>query len=210
MNHIIPKARRFIVVAVHVGLILAANTLAFWVRFDGATPPAYATLWLETMPWLLLIRGALFVPFKLYEGPWRYTGISDLTNIVLGVASSSVVFVLFETFRRVQYPRSIVLIDSLVLAFVMCGTRLSYRVYRELQPRRGGKRVLIYGAGDAGAQIVRHMLDDPHHGYQPVGFVDDNRAKAGRRIHGVRVLGTGQDVHRLFATCRPDEVLIAI
>ena len=210
MKRIIPKARRFIAVAVHIGLVLAANTLAFWVRFDGAVPPAYANLWFEALPWLVAIRAAFFVPFRLYQGPWRYTGVSDLTNVVLGVLSSSVVFALFETFRRVPYPRSIVLIDSLVLIFLMCGARLSLRVYRELLPRRGGKRVLIYGAGDAGAQIVRNMLDDPQHGYRPVGFVDDDPGKVGRRIHGVRVLGTGHDIQRVFARCRPDDVLIAI
>ena len=112
MKRIIPKARRFIAVAVHIGLVLAANTLAFWVRFDGAVPPAYANLWFATLPWLVAIRAAFFVPFRLYQGPWRYTGVSELTNVVLGVLSSSVVFALFETFRRVPYPRSIVLIED--------------------------------------------------------------------------------------------------
>jgi FlaA1/EpsC-like NDP-sugar epimerase len=202
--------RRPLAVALHLGLILAANTLAFWLRFDGAPPPAYANLWFETLPWLVAIRGVVFVPFKLYEGLWRYTGISDLRGIVLGVLSSSGVFALFVTLRHVSYPRSIILIDALVLIVLMSGARLSRRGYRDLRPSRGRKRVLIYGAGDAGAQIVRNMLDDPHHGYRPVGFVDDHPGKAGRRIHGVPVLGTGLEIQRVFAQCRPDEVLIAI
>ena len=210
MKRIILKCRRLIAGALHIGLIVAANTLAFWLRFDGAPPPAYASLWIETLPWLVVIRGALFVPFRLYEGLWRYTGISDLRGIVLGVLSSSAAFALFETFGRAHYPRSIILIDSLVLIVLMCGTRLSRRAYRDLLPRQGHKRVLIYGAGDAGAQIVRNMIDDPHHGYRPVGFVDDDPGKVDRRIHGVRVLGTGHDIQRVFAECRPDEVLIAI
>jgi FlaA1/EpsC-like NDP-sugar epimerase len=210
MKLIILKIRRPIAVAVHIALILAANTLAFWLRFDGAAPSPYARLWIDTLPWLVVIRAAAFVPFRLYAGLWRYTGISDLRAIVFGVLSSSVVFALFETLRGVHYPRSVILIDSLVLIFLMGGTRLSRRAYRDLLPRRGHKRVLIYGAGDAGAQIVRNMIDDPHHGYRPVGFVDDLPGKVGRRIHGIRVLGTGHDIQRIFAKCRPDEVLIAI
>ena len=59
------------------------------VEFDGAVPPAFASLWLESLPWLVAIRAALFVPFRLYEGLWRYTGISDLWAIVFGVFCSS-------------------------------------------------------------------------------------------------------------------------
>jgi FlaA1/EpsC-like NDP-sugar epimerase len=210
MKLIILRIRRPIAIAVQIALILAANTLAFWLRFDGAPPPAYASLWIESLPWLVVIRGALFVPFRLYEGLWRYTGISDLRAIVVGVLTSSAVFALLETLSRVQYPRSIIVIDSLVLIFLMGGTRLSRRAYRDLLPSRGHKRVLIYGAGDAGAQIARNMIDDPHHGYRPVGFVDDLPGKVGRRIHGVRVLGTGHDIQRVFAKCRPDEVLMAL
>jgi FlaA1/EpsC-like NDP-sugar epimerase len=210
MKQLIQRCRRPIAVAVEIGLILAANTVAFWLRFDGATPAAYRSLWLATLPWLVVIRGALFVPFGLYERSWRYTGISDLRRIVLGVLSSSAAFGLFETLSRIHYPRSIIVIDSLVLIFLMGGIRLSRRAYRDLLPKHGHKRVLIYGAGDAGAQVVRNMIDDPQHGYRPVGFVDDLPGKVGRSIHGVRVLGTGQDIRRIFAKCRPDEVLIAI
>jgi FlaA1/EpsC-like NDP-sugar epimerase len=210
MRHIIPKGRRLIAVAVNVGLILAANTLAFWLRFDGAPAPAFANLWIETLPWLVVIRGTMFVPFRLYEGLWRYTGISDLRDIGLGVLSSSLAFWLLETLSRVQYPRSIILVDSLVLIFLMSAARLGRRAYHGPLPGHGHKRVLVYGAGDAGAQIVRTMLDDPDQSYRPVGFVDDNPGKVGRRIHGVRVLGTGHDIQRVVATCRPDEVLIAI
>ena len=204
------RCRRPIAVALHIGVIAAANTLAFWLRFDGALPPSYATLWIDTLPWLVVIRGASFVPFRLYEGLWRYTGISDLRSIVFGVLSSSVVFALVDVFRQTHYPRSIMLIDSLILIFLMGGMRLSRRAYRDLLPRRGHKRVLIYGAGEAGAHIVRNMLDDPQHGYQPVGFVDDDPGKVGQRVHGVRVFGTRHDMQRVFAKCRPDEVLIAI
>src|SRR5471030_1961320 len=119
MKRIIPQGRRLIAVGVNIGLILAANTLAFWLRFDGATPPGYANLWLESLSWLVAIRVAVFVPFRLYEGLWRYTAISDLRDIVLGVLSSSLLFGLFEAFKGAHYPRSIVLTDALVLIFLM-------------------------------------------------------------------------------------------
>jgi len=78
MRLLLLKCRRPVVVVLHIGLIVAANTLAFSLRFDGATPPAYWHLWSETLPLLVAIRALLFVPFRLYEGFWRYTSISDL------------------------------------------------------------------------------------------------------------------------------------
>ena len=74
-----------------------------------------------------------------------------------------------------------------------------------------GRRVLIFGAGDAGELIVRDMKTNREYGYQPVGFIDDDPAKVGRRIHGVPVLGTRAAISRDILRARSrDEVLIAI
>jgi FlaA1/EpsC-like NDP-sugar epimerase len=210
MNRLLLKSRRPVAVLLHIGLVVAANALAFSLRFGGAIPSFYWTLWIDTLPWVVAIRVVLFIPFRLFEGLWRYTGISDLRNIVSSVASSSLAFGLLVAAIGTPYPRSIMLIDSLLLICAMGGARLSRRVYREWLTRRGNRRVLIYGAGDAGEQIVRNMNDDPRYGYHPVGFVDDNPAKTGGRIHGVPVLGTRHDIQQILERCRPDEVVIAL
>jgi FlaA1/EpsC-like NDP-sugar epimerase len=73
-----------------------------------------------------------------------------------------------------------------------------------------GKRVLIFGAGDAGEIIVRDMKHDPYYGYSPIGFIDDDPLKMERRIHGVRVLGDRGNLPQIVTDHRPDEILIAI
>ncbi len=205
--------RRALVVALHIGLILLANFLAFWLRFDGQVPVNASALMIAMFPWLVLIRGLTFFPFRLYEGLWRYTGIWDLRNIIAAVASSTIVFYLLVHwgFGSAEYPRSVFVVDALLLTCFMGGVRLAKRLYAGLKGWERAKRVLIYGAGDAGEMIVRDMKNNGvlHH-YKPIAFIDDNPRKVGERIHGVRVLGGGQELPKILAKEKPDELWMAM
>ena len=70
--------------------------------------------------------------------------------------------------------------------------------------------MLIIGAGDAGAKIVGEMQAHSSGSYLPVGFVDDNPFKLGKRIHGVKVLGTRHNLADIIPTLNPEEVLVAL
>jgi len=192
MVQIIHKYRRPLIVVFHVGLIVLSNYLAFWLRFDGVISAEDMTLWYRGLPWLVMIRGLTFAPFRLYEGLWRYTGIWDLRNIIAGVFLSTVGFaaLVYYGFGLTAYPRSVVIIDTVLLICFMGSLRLVRRLYREMGFPDREKRVLIYGAGDAGEMIVRDMRYHSAYEYEPIGFVDDDPTKVGQRIHGVRVLGT--------------------
>jgi len=214
----IPVPRRFLrfrrpfIVILHLVLVAFANYAAFWLRFDGDIPDHYRTVWLVTCPWLIGIRAVMFIPFRLYEGLWRYTGIYDLRNIIGSVLVSTAAFWVGVRlgFGLSHYPRSIFIIDTVLLVFFLGGIRLSRRIVRELGQGRRDKKVLIFGAGDAGEMIVRDMKNNPFYDYEPVGFVDDDARKVGFRIHGVPVLGTRADLPAIMARARPDEMLIAM
>ena len=206
------RYRRILILGVELVLVIAANYVAFWLRFDGAIPLEYVGMQAGMVPTLLLIRGVIFIPFRLYGGLWRYTSVLDLRNIIVGVFTSSIVFyVLVQVILEIRaYPRSVFLLDSILLVCFMAGIRLGPRVYREMAAITGEKRILVFGAGDAGAMIVRDMKNNPRPGYQPVGFVDDDPSKVGRRIHGLRVLGTRDELPSILKRYKPQEILIAM
>ena len=131
---IVIKLRRPLIVGFHIVLIVLANYLAFWIRFDGVISEGVLAPMIKMMPWLILIRGLMFVPFQLYKGMWRYTGIWDLRNVIVGVIGSTIVFyvVVHWGYGLKDYPRSIFIIDSLLLIFFMGGSRLAHRLYAGL------------------------------------------------------------------------------
>ncbi len=206
------RYRRPLVVAIHVLLAGLVHYAAFLLRFDGEIPAEQAYLLVQMLPWLLVMRGIIFMPFGLYHGLWRYASIWDLRNIVAGVLTSELVFYFVVRWGLgfAAYPRSVFVIDAVLLIVMLGGLRLARRIHREFAHAAKDKRILIYGAGDAGEMIVRDMRHNPLYEFEPIGFIDDDATKMGQRIHGVKVLGTRQALGRVVAGERPDAVLLAM
>lgn len=205
--------RRILVLGLNIVLILLSNYLAQWLRFDGNIPPDLEVQETVLLVWLLAIRLVLFIPFRLYEGLWRYTGIWDLRNIIAAVVCSSALFyaLVYWQLGLVVYPRSVFVIDSLLLIFFMGGSRLCRRLYHGLRRTKQPRRVLLYGAGDAGEIVVRSMKNRGDYlDYEPIGLVDDDHRKRGESIHGVPVLGSGDDLARILAEAKPHEVWLTM
>jgi FlaA1/EpsC-like NDP-sugar epimerase len=207
-----PGLHQPLAIAFQLVLVVISNRLAFLLRFDGVVPPLANEAFWHGLLWLVPIRALTFVPFKLYEGLWRYTSLYDLRALVGGVSCSSGAFFLLTLtpFGVSSYPHSIVVVDAVLLLLLLGGVRISRRVLAETPQGEGKKRILIFGAGDAGELIAREIRYGGGSGYQPVGFVDDDQGKVGHRIHGVKVLGTRKDLPHILNRYRPHEVLLAI
>lgn len=205
--------RRLLLFAAYLGLAALSNWMAFLLRFDEVIPASQWELFASMLPLLLAIRALAFYPFRLYDSLWRYTSLWDIRDLALSIGLSSMIFagVVRLGLGIRSYPSSIFVIDALLLLFLQAGLRALPRLLRE----RGWmgavrKRVLIVGAGDAGAMIVREMRNNPSYGYRPIGFIDDNPAKVGHRIHGVEVLGNRARLPQIITEQGPEVVLVAI
>jgi FlaA1/EpsC-like NDP-sugar epimerase len=199
------------------GLIALAWWLAFELRFDHGVPRYYDTLFRRTILIVVAIKLVVFVLFRFYDRWWRYVSIRDMWSAVRGVTAASLIAGLtvyfFSPVAQVRLPRSVAIMDWLLLLAFVTGTRLLARSVIE-RPGIGlvarGKEVLVVGAGDAGQLVIREMQRNRQLGYTPIGLIDDDPRKKTQRIHGVRVLGTTDELGHFLRDNRPDEVLLAM
>jgi len=188
-------------------LLPAAVVVAFALRFDAMDMPRHTRSMLLFMALAVPIKLIVFRLFGLYRRYWRYASVDELMLIVLvtGVSSLLIAALLFGLAVRlagiIWFPRSIPFIDALLTLLVVGGPRFAARLagprlQRQQRWRQRGpeKPVLIMGAGDAGAMIVREMQANPQLGLVAVGFLDDDPSKWGVQIHGVPVLGGRQHI----------------
>jgi FlaA1/EpsC-like NDP-sugar epimerase len=199
-------------------LIATAWWLAFELRFDQGVPPYYDTLFKRTVLIVVGIKLLVFILFGFYDRWWRYVSTRDMWGAARGVTVASLVADVTVYFASpvadVRLPRSIAVMDWLLLLAFIAGSRLLARsVFERPTPGRlvaRGKEVLVIGAGEAARDTIREMHRNPQLGYTPIGLVDDDPRKKNIRIHGVRVLGTTADLPHLLRDNRPDEILIAV
>ena len=212
LSSFITRWRRPMIVVADVGLIVLANYLAFFLRYDGNIPQSELNVFEQTVLGLVAVRGIAFALYGLNEGLWRYTSLWDLQNILKGVLVSTVAFVgwVYWVMGIYGYPRSIFAIDAILAVGFLAGMRLSSRVLRDKVVFQKRRRVLVIGAGDSGERVVREMKTRSIFNCHPIGLVDDNSLLLNQRIHGVRVLGAMQDIPKLIEALRPEVVVVAV
>ena len=164
---------------------------------------------------MIIIKLLFFYFFGLFVGLWRYVSIIDLWNIILANFLSSVAFCLsvffYFTFRG--YPRSVFIIDFILCTAFIAGVRFFNRLIRErfkepLTVKR--KNVLIIGAGQAGIAVLRECQNNPLAGLNVVGFIDDDTAKKGLSISGVRIFGGRKIIPDVVSKYDVEEIILAI
>jgi UDP-GlcNAc:undecaprenyl-phosphate GlcNAc-1-phosphate transferase len=206
--------RRIFEVLLDVVLILLAYWCAYAVKFGALSGSGAWKLFLRTLPVLVFVKMAAFLVMGVYRGIWRYTSLDDLIVFAKAVMLSSVLSVLavLFAFRFEGFSRTIFIIDGILMFMFLAGSRMAFRLFRQVLPTPGasdGRRVLIYGAGDGGELLLRELQNNRSLKYAPVGFVDDDPAKYGKVIHGLKVYGGNGDLSAICRQHQVHEVLIS-
>ena len=206
--------RRIFEVRLDVMRIGLAYWSAYAMKFGAFSGSPAWKLFLRTVPVLIVVRLAAFLVFGVYRGIWRYTSMDDLLAFAKAVAAGSIVSIIIILFKfRFQgFSRVIFLLDGMVMLTLLAGSRIAFRFFRQVLPAANsgkGKRVLIYGAGDAGELLLRELLNNRELRCAPVGFMDDDANKHGKLIHGFRVFGGNGSFGKIITEQQVEQVLIS-
>ena len=194
--------------------------LSFLVHFDFNFQVPYAELLREVLLFFVVLKIGFLVIFRIYKITWRYVGVADLMNIVLAVVVAQMALLIlslpnaFFQLPITGLPKRIFLVDGFFTLAFISGLRISKKLYLEVIREKGtgrkGKRTLIIGAGNTGEMLLRDMARNGFADFYPIGFLDDDRAKAGMHMHGVKVLGKLGKLGDVIAREQVEVVIIAI
>ena len=167
--------------------------LSFLLRFNFEIPAKFYVHLYATIFWVVLVQIAAFIAFGLYQGMWRFASIPDLKRIIkaIFVAAIAVAAILLMLNPAVTVPRSVLILDPILLILMMGGSRFAYRAWQEHKlygvTTKQGTPVLVLGAGEAAISLVKELVRSNE--WRVVGMLDDDKALHGRELFGVKVLG---------------------
>ncbi len=159
--------------------IVFSYYISLWLRFDGIIEKQYLDVFINSIFVIVAIKIFVFFIFKLYNSLWEYASVEELINIVIAVIVANVCVVSYLFFIQTHLPRSVYV---LVTAFDICfigAIRFLYRVIRRLKNNsltgeKYRKRILVVGAGAAGALVAKEFKYHSNIKSQIIGFIDDD------------------------------------
>jgi len=184
--------RRIFEVFLDAFLITLAYYSSFVLLFGSFEGSTNWDLFLRTLPLLILIKLGAFLAVGVYRGLWRYTSVGDIITIAKGVFLGSLLSVLavLLVYRFEGFSRTVFFLDGVLLLLAVVGSRMAFRVIRQMLPLpllEDGRKVLIYGAGDGGEMVLRELNNNTEWNLRCVGFIDDDPLKTDKIIHGLKV-----------------------
>ncbi|GAA0718365.1 nucleoside-diphosphate sugar epimerase/dehydratase [Clostridium malenominatum] len=160
--------------------------------------------------------------FNLYNNIWKYASIEELMSIIYSLSLSNVIFIVYSYFinykllesRYFRFPFTVHIIFWIISVASLGGTRFIARVIEEKSMSKdcvkSKKRLLIIGAGDAAALLIKEIKRSNNLNYETIGLIDDDRSKIGKLISGAKVIGTREDIIRLCLELKVEEIILAI
>jgi FlaA1/EpsC-like NDP-sugar epimerase len=216
----------YIIVFADLFIFILALLFAYLMRFEFVLTGRDLSQIVYVLLFLIPIKMSVFSASNVYQGMWRYTGLKDVGRLVRAclVSSLAIMSVVLIVHRFNGFSRAVFILDG-GLTFLLCaGLRVFIReAYakgwihqngnmnsKEYRPKTK-RNTLIVGAGNGGEKVLRELLyDNPSLGYRVVGFLDDDKTKWGRSLHGYRIFGSIDMMPDIVAKCGVEEVLLAI
>ncbi len=214
MKYMLSNYRTLLVILHDSFAVGLAWLAAYALRFNFAIPALHLATMLQTLLYVLPFQLLVFVRFGLYRGVWRFASVLDLKRIMLAVGFAALLMTTTFFMLRgvIVVPRSILILNPILLIVMMGGSRFAYRAWREHDDfgatSKQGEPVLILGAGDAAISLVKELARSAQ--WQVVGMLDDDQRLIGREILGTKVLGNLQSLPRFAKELGLAHVIMAM
>ena len=199
---------------VDITIVIFSYWFAYFVRTDfgrEVIPFEYQALW-KYMYWPIITNLASILLFQLNKSLWMFISIDEALRVSMSVFVGNFAWWLGMLLVKIPwYVRSVPVIAGMIQLLLMLGLRLMYRVVRrDSAQRHRSHRAVILGAGSAGVTAMREITYSDLYDTRIIGFIDKNKQKVKKRLSGVVVLGTDDDMPRIVKQYNIDTAYIAI
>ena len=210
----ISKHREIIMAIVDITIVIFSYWFAYFVRTDfgkEVIPFEHQTLW-KYMYWPIITNLASILLFQLNKSLWMFISVDEALRVAMAVFVGNFAWWLGMLLVKIPwYVRSVPVIAGMIQLLLMLGLRLMYRVVRrDSAQRHRSHRAVILGAGSAGVTAMREITYSDLYDTRIIGFIDKNKQKVKKRLSGVVVLGTDDDMPRIVKQYNIDTAYIAI
>lgn len=210
----ISRHREVIMAIVDITIVVFSYWFAYFIRTDFGRDSIlfeYQALW-AYMIWPVIANLVSILAFQLNKSLWMFISIDEALRVSAAVFVGNFIWWLAMLLLMIPwYVRSVPVIAGMLQLLLMLGLRLVYRVVRrDSAQRHRSHRAVILGAGSAGVTAMREITYSDLYDTRIIGFIDKNKQKVKKRLSGVVVLGTDEDMPRIVKQYNIDTAYIAI
>ncbi|MCY6958636.1 polysaccharide biosynthesis protein [Clostridium brassicae] len=212
--------RKFLIL--DIILVTISLYFALLLRFEFKIPGEYVTFFKVSIIPVIFITLLCNKLVKLYDFIWKYASVEELISIIYSVSIANIIFIIYsyfisyKVFKSIHYrfPFTVHIIFWLLCVIALGGSRFIYRIMASRDETRDAagevKKLLIVGAGDAGAMLIKEVKKHNSLNYDIVGLIDDDESKVGQVINGIKILGGRNDIVRICSKKQIEEIFIAV
>jgi FlaA1/EpsC-like NDP-sugar epimerase len=216
----VKKQKTFIII--DVLLVIFSLYVALLLKFDFHIPVEYIAFFKLNIIPVLVLTVIFNKLFNLYKHIWKYASVEELISIIYSISLTNVVFIIYSYFinykllenQYFRFPFTVHIIFWILSTVLLGGTRFAFRVSEGLQKNTIKEekliRLLIVGAGDAGAMLIKEIKKHNELNYDIIGIIDDDSSKVGKTISGIKILGNRNKIVYICKEYDIDEIILAI
>ena len=214
-----PRNRIALLAITDIFLIALSGFLALYIRYDfrfSNMDMQYVDYEIQYLPASIVVTLVLFVLFKLYRSVWRFASSAELLNVIGACSASIILQIIGMGVLHMRMPVSYYLMKYVILIAGVGTVRFTYRILRMFQERRlfgekdPRKNTMIIGGGEAGAMIIKEFQNSSYLNQKICCVIDDNPAKQGKYLRGIKIMGGRSDICRLVQELKIEEIIVAM